>query len=189
MPSDLRDLAGFGPNSADSNQLAEAFGFLAWTCDPRDGVQANTDSTGSIHGTAVWLPAGVIVSKIANHVTVVGAGMTHSFTGLYDQNFNLLATSADSPSLYNSTVGWVELPMVTPYKTTYNGVYYAVDLNATGTTNPTMLNSGSFAAGINRAQLPNGTWRYFNAAGSPFTSLPATLTPNTSGLSRVFTIR
>ena len=80
-------------------------------------------------------------------------------------------------------------PVVTPYKTTYNGVYYAVDLNATGTTNPTMLNSGSFAAGINRAQLPNGTWRYFNAAGSPFTSLPATLTPNTSGLSRVFTIR
>lgn len=172
---------------ADPNALAESLGFVAFAGgDPALIVQAAQDSSGSVHGSGVWLPGGKTISRIADFVTVAGAGMAHGILGLFDSAFNLLAQSADTPAAWQTT-GWVELPLVTPYTTPAAGIYYVADLLA-GTTMPTTGNGGSFSPANARSQLPGGVWRFFNMAG-PLTAFPAQLTPAISGLVRIFTLR
>ena len=180
---------GWSPGvvQADPNAMAEALGFVGFAGgDPAGILQAAQDSTGSIHGSGIWLPAGKTISKLAELVTVAGATMTHGILGLFDSGFNLLAQSADTPAAFQAT-GWIELSLGSPYVTPAAGMYYVADLLA-GTTMPTTGNLGSLAATNARAQLPGGLWRYFTMAG-PLAAFPSPLTPAISGLVRIFTLR
>lgn len=164
-----------------------AVGFLGWTGDPANIFQTALDSTGSIHGGGIWLPAGATVSRIAELVSAAGVAMTHGIFGLFDSAFNLLAQSADTPAAFQAA-GWVELPLLAPYTTPAAGIYYLADLLAAGTTMPSTGNMGSLGTTNARSLLPDGIWRYFTMAG-PLAAFPSPLTPAISGVTRCLLCR
>ncbi len=104
-----------GPSAV--NALAQSLGLVAWTSDPALVSASITDSSGSIHGAAVWLNKGDTVSWLSELVVSAGSGMTHGGFAIYDNDLDLLAQTADSPSAFQTAAAdsWVKLPLTSPY--------------------------------------------------------------------------
>jgi hypothetical protein len=143
------------------------------------------DSSGSIHGAAVWLDQGNTIGWLAELVVADGSGMTHGGFAIYDASLNLVAQTGDNPSAFQTAPAdsWVKLPLTTPYTAPTSGLYYLVDLVA-GSTIPRIgivTSNASVLTGANL--LPSGVPREVGS-GTGFSSFPSTLTNKGSGLTR-----
>lgn len=177
-----------GPAGQDgTNVRAQAAGLVAWTFDPALDVATSTDSSGSIHGAAVWLEKGQVINDLSELVTSAGAGMTHGAYAIYDSNLNLVAQTADTPAAFEVSNQWVELPLTSQYAVPATGLYYFVDLLASTTTMPTMGIVGSNSATSARSTLPNGTPELIHVSGAG--SFPGTITNTSSGITRCIIAR
>ena len=173
-----------GPQGADgSSALAQASGLVAWTADPAQILQSNTDANGSIHGASVFLTQGQNITSLGELVATAGVAMTHGMYAIYDANLNLVAQTADTPSAFEVSNQWVTLPLTSPYSVPTTGRYYFVDLLAAATTMPAIGNIGSLGATSGRNILPGGVARGING-GSGQSAFPATLTNAGTGISR-----
>jgi len=152
-------------------------------------LESGTDTSGSIHGAAVLLSKGQVVTSLAEIVDSAGVGMTHGMYAIYDKDFNLVAQTADTPAAFAVTNQWVELPLTSAYTVPADGVYYFADLLAAATTMPGIGNLGFYLNTSARSFLPGGVPRTFFGAGAPFTAFPATVTPATTAVSRCFVAR
>jgi hypothetical protein len=175
-----------GPEGpSDPNALAQALGLVAWTSDPALIATSIVDSSGSIHGAAVWLNEGDTIHWLAELVVADGSGMTHGGFAIYDSNLNLVAQTDDNPSAFQSAPAdsWVKLPLQSAYTAPSSGLYYLVDLLA-GLTVPRIgivASNGTVLTGANL--LPTGNPREIGG-GAGFSAFPATLTNKGSGLTR-----
>jgi hypothetical protein len=172
-----------GPSAV--NALAQALGLVAWTSDPALMSTSIVDSSGSIHGAALWLNQGDTINWLAELVVADGSGMTHGGYAIYDSNLNLVAQTDDSPTAFQSAPAdsWVKLPLTSAYSAPTSGLYYLVDLLA-GSTVPRVgivATNASVLTGAN--VLPTGTPREVGA-GTGFSAFPSTLTNKGSGLTR-----
>ena len=173
-----------GPAGVDgSNALAQASGLVAWTGDPAQILQNNTDTSGSIHGASVLLTQGQVITSLAELVASPGVAMTHGAYAIYDSSMTRVAETADTPSAFQVTNQWVTLPLASPYTVPSTARYYFVDLLAATTTMPSIGNIGSLGATSARATLPSGIARGING-GSGLSSFPTTLTNAGTGISR-----
>src|SRR5207248_8775051 len=89
-----------GPSAA--NALPQALGLVAWTSDPALMSTSIVDSSGSIHGAAVWLNQGDTINWLAELVVADGAGMTHGAFAIYDDDLELQAQTDDSPAAFQT---------------------------------------------------------------------------------------
>src|SRR5207342_3003489 len=172
-----------GPSAV--NSLAQSLGLVAWTSDPALMSSGIVDSSGSIHGAAAWLNKGDTVDWLAELVVTPGSGMTHGGFAIYDDDLDLVAQTAESPSAFQSTAAdsWVKLPLTNSFTAPTSGLYYFVDLLA-GSTIPKIgivTSNASILTGANL--LPSGVPREVGG-GTGFSSFPSTLTNKGSGLTR-----
>jgi hypothetical protein len=160
-------------------------GLVAWTSDPALLSTSIVDSSGSIHGAAIWLNQGDTINWLAELVVAAGSGMTHGAFAIYDANLNLIAQTGDNPSAFQtvSADAWVKLPLTNSYTVQTSGLYYLVDLVA-GATVPRIGIVASNASVLTGANLlPSGVPR--EVGGGPgLSSFPSTLTNKGSGLTR-----
>jgi Collagen triple helix repeat (20 copies) len=172
-----------GPSSP--NALAQALGLVAWTADPALMTSSIVDSSGSIHGAAVWLNQGDTVNWLAELVVADGSGMTHGAFAIYDHELDRVAQTDDNPSAFQTaaTDSWVKLSLTSPYTAPTSGLYYFVDLLA-GSTTPRVGIVGSSASVLTGANaLPTGVPRGVGG-GTGLSAFPSTLTNKGSGLTR-----
>ncbi|HZT84343.1 MAG TPA: hypothetical protein VE984_02840 [Gaiellaceae bacterium] len=158
---------------------------MAWTSDPGLVSASVTDSSGSIHGAAVWLNQGDTINWLGELVVADGSGMTHGAFAVYDSELDLVAQTDDNPSAFQNapTDSWVRLSLTSPYVVPSSGLYYFVDLLA-GATMPKIGIVASNAAVLTGANLlPTGAPREVGG-GTGFSAFPATLTNKGSGLTR-----
>jgi hypothetical protein len=144
-----------------------------------------TDSSGSIHGAAVWLNQGDTINWLAELLVTDGSGMTHGAFAIYDEQLNLVAQTTDSPSAFQNAPAdsWVKLPLADTYTAPKSDVYYFVDLLA-GSTIPKIgivASNASVLPGSNL--LPTGRPRGVGG-GTGFSAFPSTLVNKGSGLTR-----
>ena len=133
-PTGPQGPAGPAGTSA-ANALAQALGLVAWTSDPALISTSITDSSGSIHGAAVWLNQGDTINWLAELVVTDGSGMTHGAFAIYDDDLDLVAQTTDSPSAFQTAPAdsWVKLSLTDPYTAPKSDLYYVVDLLAGST--------------------------------------------------------
>jgi Collagen triple helix repeat (20 copies) len=172
-----------GPSAV--NALAQALGLVAWTADPALMNTSVIDSSGSIHGAAVWLNKGDTINWLAELVVADGSGMTHGAFAIYDGSLSLVAQTDDDPTDFQNAPAdsWVKLSLTKPYSAPATGLYYLVDLLA-GSTIPKIgivASSASILPGANL--LPTGVPRGIGG-GTGFSSFPSSLTNTGSGLAR-----
>ena len=172
-----------GPSAV--NALAQSLGLVAWTSDPALVSTSVTDSSGSIHGAAVWLNKGDTIGWLAELVAADGSGMTHGAFAIYNADLNLVAKTSDTPSEFQTAAAdsWVKLPLTSSYTAPTSGLYYFVDLLA-GSTIPKIgivASNASILTGANA--LPSGVPREIGG-GTGFSAFPSTLTNKGSGLTR-----
>ena len=175
-----------GPSgSSAANALAQAAGLVAWTVDPDLLSTSVTDSSGSIHGAAVYLNKNDTVNWLAEVAVSPGAGMTHGGFAIYDSDLDLVAQTDDTPSAFQSASAdsWVKLSLTSPYTVPSSGIYYFADLLA-GSTIPKIGIAASSAAVLTGANLlPSGVPRGIGG-GTGFADFPQTLVNKGSGLAR-----
>ena len=183
-PQGLQGPAGpQGPSAP--NALAQSLGLVAWTSDPALMSTSVVDSSGSIHGAAVWLNQGDTITWLAELVVAAGSGMTHGGFAIYDSDLDLVAQTADSPAAFQPAAAdsWVKLPLTSVYTAPTSGLYYLVDLLA-GSTIPRIGIVASNASVLTGANvLPTGLSRGIGG-GPGFSAFPSSLTNKGSGLSR-----
>jgi hypothetical protein len=175
-----------GPaGTSAANALAQSLGLVAWTSDPALISTSITDSSGSIHGAALWLNQGDTINWLAELVVTDGSGMTHGAFAIYDDDLNLVAQTSDSPSAFQTAPAdsWVKLSLTDPYTAPKSDLYYVVDLLA-GSTIPKIgivASNSSVLPGANL--LPTGRPRGIGG-GTGFSAFPPTLANKGSGLTR-----
>jgi hypothetical protein len=118
--------------SSSNDALLAALGVKAWSQDPHICSDAFAKNTQFIHGGAVYLYAGTVITTIDVFVGTVGAAMTNYLVGLADANFTMLATSANAPATV-TTLGWRSLNLSAPYTILSSGLYYLLELGVGGT--------------------------------------------------------
>ncbi len=110
------------------------------------GQTARTTVNGGIALSALWLPKGFVVSKLA--VMVVGAATnpTHQWLTFHDSSRVMLAVTADGTSaaiganaLYSKNVATIASGASATYTTTAAGRFYVGCCFTTSTTQPTVL--------------------------------------------------
>jgi hypothetical protein len=175
-----------GPaGTSAANALAQSLGLVAWTSDPALITTSIADSSGSIHGAAVWLNQGDTINWLAELLVTDGSAMTHGAFAIYDDDFRLVAQTSDSPEAFQTaaTDSWVKLSLTDPYTAPKSDLYYFVDLLA-GSTIPKIgivASNSSVLPGANL--LPAGRPRGVGG-GTGFSAFPATLVNKGSGLTR-----
>lgn len=172
-----------GSNAA--NALAEASGLVAWTSDPALVSSSVVDSSGSIHGAAVWLNQGDTISWLAELVVAHGSQMKHGAFAIYDANLHLVARTGDKPAVFQTAQAhsWVKLTLTSHYTIPVGGRYYLVDLLA-GSKLPRIgivAKNASVLTGAN--VLPTGVPRGISA-GHGFSAFPSMLINKGTGLTR-----
>lgn len=166
------------PGSGGQDPLFAAAGILAWSIDPRVCVNSTPAASGDFHAGAVWLPAGIKITNLAQYAKTAGTAVTHAFLGIYDNTLTRVAETADSPTAFQTT-GWITLALTAPYTTPAAGLYYFADVVTATTTMPGTLN-GPLIADAPAAILANGTVLSVKAPG--FTALPGTMPSSPGGV-------
>jgi hypothetical protein len=146
-------------------------GLRAATFDPRLPINATAPTAGVITLFEIFVPEGFVCSKL--HVAIVstaGVTLANSFAGLYDDQGNRVAVSADQSSAWQS-VGAKEITWVTPAELQGGRRYYVALLIGSAATFPTFARAG------NVATTNAGVGAPFRSAttGSGLTALPASI--------------
>lgn len=126
-----------GLAGGDDNLRPEGLGWKAWSIDPHLAAFAATQA--NTHLVAVWLKAGTVITGVDVPVTAAGVAVTFAKVGLYDQNLNLLASSADNLAGFQAA-GWVRTPFAAPFVVPASGLYYLASGFVATTTLPSVLN-------------------------------------------------
>lgn len=164
---------GSGSGPSNPNFLATEAGFLAWTLDPGIATTSTTPVSGELVATAIYLTSGITVNNISEFESTTGSSVTHAWFALYDRDSNLVAETADSPGAF-SGVGWVTLPLVTPYLVPEPGYYYIGDLFIA--TTPPTLERGVATASPGLLDYPGGfrvSWLQTGLSVLPNPATPA----------------
>jgi hypothetical protein len=171
-------------NSGGINARAEMLGLAAVTVDPVYAITNHQATSGVVHGVAVYLPAGKVLTKISCFIQTAGVGLTNGQLGIYDSNFSLVAVTPDTPAAFQAT-GWIELSFTQTFVVPSSGAYHLADTYA-GTTMPFYKAAGQ-TIGPNHALLPSGVLSYWQQAGQ--NTLPSTATPTASGVAHMMAVR
>lgn len=115
----------------------EPSGALSSTIDGRLSASATTAAmtSGTVYECAIPLDSGVTVSNVSLFVTTAEATGTHAWVGLADNTNKLVAVSADhtAATYFGPIDTVVTTALVSPYTTTYDGLYYVVVCTAATT--------------------------------------------------------
>lgn len=168
----------FGPSRYDL--MKEANGFVAETIrhlDVFNVMTAGTVVTGTMYAGQIYLMEGDVLTNASVHSgsTVVPA-QTSGFIGLYDQNGNLLAATADTVAAW-STVGMHTHPLLAAFTVPRggSGIYYAAVLMVFATQPIMMANTVPNAVRVGvAAGLAGKPIQMFNQAGLAALPNPAT---------------
>jgi len=148
----------FGSSPASADSLAAAIGAnpgsglspyvpgaLAETIPAWAATTATAPVTGDLYIWAVELGAGQSVGHVGFVTsTQAGATLNHSWTALLDQNYTVLAASADAGSGAIGASTWFSYAMATAYTTTYTGLHYlGVMISNNSGTQPTLCGSAA----------------------------------------------
>lgn len=95
-------------------------------------------------GTLVIMSVSMAAGQQIGHIgwctgSQAAVGPTHWWACLLDSSFTLQAHTADQLTAPMAASTWQLLPVVTPYVSSYTGVYYLGLMVATGTTQPSIL--------------------------------------------------
>lgn len=127
--------------AAPSPQGAQKSSILAASMSPLDPTANNSTplvNTGKISLTALWLPAGMLISNF-NFVTgpTASSGMTHSWFGITDSTGKQLSHTVDQTTTAYAANTAVSIALSSQFKVPSEGNYYAL-MSMTGTTLPTL---------------------------------------------------
>jgi hypothetical protein len=134
-------------------------GLMASATVPAAGA---VGATGTLRLTAVYLASGTVVNNLNVMIGSTGAtAPTHFWMGLYDNNRNQLATTADqgtaaiaANTLYSLPVAITAAGSATSFTTTYSGLHYVGVLVIATTTLPLQVGPTSSIAGEYAIILP-----------------------------------
>lgn len=147
-----------------------------------EGALANGGVLSSGRMTLSLVPGvfpGCVVTSLMFHAwTTGGSGLTHCLFGLYDDNLNRLAVTADDTSATWASSTARTLALTAPYTFQYAGYAYAAIMVA-GTTVPTLGTKSVSNATNTMTPMLVG---YDNTNTGLTTSLPATSAALTAGL-------
>jgi hypothetical protein len=141
MPLNPPSSGGGGVSSGENAMLA-GFGLLAESFQAMLIPNALGMTTQTLRASGIGLTAGQIVNNVCVFVSVTVSGTTPTLirVGLCDQNYNLVASSANRAASGDFAVqGFVAVPLSAAYTVTTSGLYYAVYLQngVFSVTNPT----------------------------------------------------
>lgn len=149
--------------------LPSDFGLIAWSGDPTNSAGNSIPTAGKLTGGAVLLRSAALVTNLILGVTTAGALTSgENFAGLYNSSFDLVASSADQTTNWE-TAGFQTMPISGGPVELQAGTYYLLAL-WNGTTGPTFANVGNNT--IDLFALGTSPYRSLNIAG-PYTALPA----------------
>lgn len=171
-------------NSGGVNARAEMLGMAAITVDPVYAITNHQATSGVVHGVAVYLPAGKVLTKISCFIQTAGAALTNGQLGIYDNSFNLVAVTPDTPAAFQTT-GWIELSFTQPFTVPASGAYHLADTYA-GTTMLFYKATGQTVT-PHHALYPSGSFSYWQQTGQ--NTLPSVATPVTSGVAHMMAVR
>lgn len=160
-----------------TDPLREAFSIGKYETRSRlDSGNASTSiPSGNVSLTPIWLPSGFPVSSLsfASGVTVAGAGLTHTWFSIYDNNRTLLGMTSDDTSTTwpVSTTKTLSIATIASgasgsFTTTYEGYYY-ISPTVVGTTPPNYVNGG------NLGQPVANTTPYLGVVATSYSAPPA----------------
>lgn len=149
-----------------------------------DEVNTALLSSGRLSLQAIYLPAGVTINSISFwSATTAGATLTNQLFGLYDNNLNLLRSSANDTSTAWAANSRKTLALTSSFTTTYAGIYY-LGIMVTATTVPTLKGNTAKTGGQLNAGAPSmgGTSNTGLTTALPATAnAPATVTTSVWG--------
>ena len=171
-PTVTQTLINTKSNKPDDGYLARNFDFI--NCS---NASTALGSNGTVYAQKLNTDSAITVNNINMFITAAGTGLVSGqcFAALYDSSKNLLATTADQSTSWNST-GIKTMALLTP-QNVLTGTFYVV-VWANGTTRPAF--SKAWAAGTTSAAAVNGglaaaNSRWASADASVTTTAPATL--------------
>lgn len=136
---------------------ATSFGAIAETINHNAATSLSALPSGELEIMSVGIEAGQLISNIGFCTASTAAvGPTHWWATLLDKNLVQQAHSADQLTAAIPANTWQLLPMVTPYRTTYTGLYYIGIMIATTVTQPTVIASNMPAVFVTGSNLPAG---------------------------------
>lgn len=165
--------SGGGASSRSDNALT-GLGIDAQTADIRSYTNAVAPNAGTLAASLIGLNGGDQITNIITCITVGGSGAAPTLirVGIWDKNFNLLASSVDSHASAIWTVqGYAIAPLSAIFTVPLDGAYFAgfLKVGTFATTQPTFVsgttqtNAGKPVTGATRiwweqtglADLPN----------------------------------
>src|SRR5438105_1069982 len=136
------------PDVSLSDQYLKRTGALYETCGRRFISQSSTPTTGTLYLTEIALPVGTVISNITFFNNGASNTPTHWWFGLFDNNRNALAFTADQTSAAWGATTEQTLPIATvatgvaaSFATTYTGIHY-LGIMQTATTPATIYGFG-----------------------------------------------
>lgn len=136
-------------------------------------------TSGTLRLTAVWLPAGTVVTNLIYLCGTAATSLTNRWFALFDGSRNLLRATADNTATWNAG-STLSLALSSTYTVTTAGLFY-MGICEVATT-PTALRgiASSTGAGVNLAPILNGdsTASLTNAASTPSTAAAITANGN-----------
>lgn len=169
---------GFNP------QVAAPYGIAGAKAESVPRIHAGTTVAAATSGTlvmqAIWLPAGMTISTLTTQSGPTAAATpTARWLALYDQNRSLLRQAPDlgTTALAANTL-WQQ--SITPYVTTYSGLYY-IGILTVATTPNSLIGATTAAQAAIRGQVPilSGTSNTALTTTAPATANAITATVNT----------
>ena len=146
VAADSANLLALAPTGA----VAETYPRMTGT-----GSSQTAPTSGRLHLSAVYLPAGVTVSSITYlSGGTPGSGLTNQWFALYSSALALLAQTADDTTTAWGSTTTKTLTIASPVTTTYSGLHY-VGIMVAASTVPTLLGFTSSTHGI--APITNGS--------------------------------
>jgi parallel beta-helix repeat protein len=150
------NLGTSGSATMPSNATAETLPRYACT------ASSATPSSGLLYVQAITLPAGLLVSNITLCTgNAAKTGGTHGWYALLDSGLVVRAVTADqtdAATVWGANNTLYTLPVVTPYTTTYAGLWYlGVMVAQTSGTMPTWAYAGTYNDGLQTAPYISAT--------------------------------
>lgn len=128
--------------ASPSPQGAQRPGIIAATMGPLDITAKTTTpilNTGNVALTAIWLPAGAVISNFNIPTGTTGStGMTHSWFGIADSTGLQLAHTVDQGNKAYAANSVIPVALSAPFTVPTQGNYY-LTASMVGTTLPTLL--------------------------------------------------
>lgn len=132
--------------------LSTTRGFITESFPGVSNVTTLTLVTGELRGALVGLRAGDVVTNVHFNVTTAGTSVTVGRAGVYSTAGVLLASCANTTTIWTDTAGMRTVALTTPYSVTADGGYFVCFLPVFSGTAPQVSRGASTsnqAVGVN----------------------------------------